>query len=178
MGGATGNAYFAQFNCEATTSLPQVCAAGQPLSFGQTGSEKVIVAQIAGDVAGSNTFDLNDWHTATNAQWQAWAADQNQTFLNPIAALPSCFTAITEPDMAINSTQLSVYPNPTSGVFNIETDGLNTELKVYDALGRMILNQYLSTKTGTFSLDNEPNGVYLLVLKGQKGMIKQVLIKN
>lgn len=67
--------------------------------------------------------------------------------------------------------QMAVFPNPSTGIFQVSyaTDnGRLTDLKVLDALGRTIIVQGLNKETGQTSLDlsDYDNGVYTLVLQG------------
>jgi cyanophycinase-like exopeptidase len=175
VGTATGNAFFGQFNCAIANTQPETCVAGQPLAFGTVGNEKVIVAQIAGNAAGSNTFDLNTWrNTAAATQWQAWAANNNQYFINAIPSFPTCLVA-TEAKNTEN-TQFSIYPNPNNGNFTVETTEIGT-LDCFDALGKLIFTQKIDKNTN-FSMENVVSGVYLLRLSSEKGVGSGVFVKE
>lgn len=68
-----------------------------------------------------------------------------------------------------------IYPNPTNGKFIIEGEE-NTEIYVYDLLGKMILNQTASGKT-LIDLGDQPKGVYLIKLIGIENFSFKLLIE-
>jgi cyanophycinase-like exopeptidase len=175
VGTATGNAFFGQFSCAVANTQPETCTAGQPLAFGTQNNEKVIVAQIAGTAAGTNTFDLNTWQsTAAATQWQAWAANNNQYFIRNISNFPACLVANEAKNT--ENAQFSIYPNPNNGVFTIKTTE-NGVLDCFDALGKLIFTQKINEQTD-FSMENAINGVYLLRLTSGKGVATQIFIKR
>jgi hypothetical protein len=57
--------------------------------------------------------------------------------------------------LASVSNGINVYPNPTNGILNIaissELAG-NTSIEVYDALGKLVVKETLSTETNTISI--------------------------
>lgn len=68
-----------------------------------------------------------------------------------------------------NSTQLiEVYPNSSSGIFNIEQLVENNALSisVYDAFGQEILNQQLTTTSSIIDLSENAAGVYFYRVVG------------
>jgi len=68
---------------------------------------------------------------------------------------------------------MSAYPNPASQFVNIQynlrkiSDG---DLVVYNALGTVVLRQYISASQGVVSLDvsSLPRGIYLYRIEGKK----------
>jgi hypothetical protein len=71
---------------------------------------------------------------------------------------------------------LNVFPNPTNGLINIETNFNSfSDVKLYDLMGRLIFqNRY---KESSFSIDfNVPSGVYLLHISNDKFTYNRKLI--
>ena len=86
-----------------------------------------------------------------------------------------------------NAADVSLYPNPTHGVFTMEvksekltvkSDGLQVE--IYNVLGEKVYSHYQITKLSNYQIDisNQPSGIYLLrvlsadgTLIGQKKII-------
>ena len=69
-----------------------------------------------------------------------------------------------------NGIELSIYPNPSSGLFNIQfnSDEGDVELLVINLLGNKVFSTSLNTKEqNNFRLDlsNYPQGIYNLTLK-------------
>lgn len=77
---------------------------------------------------------------------------------------------------------LSIYPNPSTGIFTIsapQQEGLLT-IKVYDMLGKVVLNNKAVTASTTTQIDMSSfaSGLYLLELNTNKERITQKLILN
>lgn len=78
-----------------------------------------------------------------------------------------------EPPSRIGLNEIIIYPNPTSGVVNIGGD--NVDIKVYNHLGKLIIDESNATK---IDLSNYANGMYHLhITKNEKTIIKKI-IKN
>lgn len=72
---------------------------------------------------------------------------------------------------------LSIYPNPSSGEFNVKADA-RSEVKVYDMQGRLVLSTTVQEGSQTLDLRQQASGQYILkVDQGQKHQ-EFVLIKN
>ncbi len=66
-----------------------------------------------------------------------------------------------------NSTQLSVYPNPSKGVYTfMAPNTIIEDIRVYNLNGRQILSQ---TRNEKIDLNNQPNGVYYYIASLQDG---------
>jgi hypothetical protein len=78
----------------------------------------------------------------------------------------------------LDNCSLDIYPNPSNGIFNIElscaTLGVNYDVEIYDLIGKQVrvyqgLNQ--SNNIETVDLSLMPNGVYIIYLKNENGII-------
>ena len=76
------------------------------------------------------------------------------------------------------SDELSAYPNPSNGVFNLKTDKAeNAQIKIYNMYGEYIYEQNFKSSNQQIDLSSQPNGVYFLQLKTAAGnSIKKVII--
>jgi hypothetical protein len=75
-----------------------------------------------------------------------------------------------------NQTQISIYPNPNNGRFNIFS-ATDMELSIINELGQII--QYLSLNDlndHRLELQNFANGIYFVVGIGNGELIKQKII--
>jgi len=81
----------------------------------------------------------------------------------------SCFS-ITSTDLNIISIEdfIKLYPNPSRGDFTIEVFE-QTEIKIYDAIGRLKLQQTLYEGKNEVKLINMPVGVYYIKAQNNKG---------
>jgi len=100
------------------------------------------------------------------------------------------FTTVWQPNylnsidnQTLSSKEIQVYPNPTSGRFDVKLDNPgNSGLIIMDMSGRIILNEEIKGQSGTwqkgFDLSREPKGVYLMkVTSAGKSTIKRLIIE-
>ncbi|MBL7918243.1 MAG: T9SS type A sorting domain-containing protein, partial [Bacteroidia bacterium] len=94
---------------------------------------------------------------------------------NIILNISSCTQIKTTP--ALNES-ISVFPNPTKGMFTIKTDSFNfdSEFIIFDVLGKIVLQNKISSTTTQVDLSKYSNGVYYLKIKESKNqrMIKVI----
>lgn len=98
------------------------------------------------------------------------------------ANTPPCITGIEE----LSVQHLSVSPNPTSGSFTLsfETDKVETiQIKIYDAIGRVVYEQALGKIDGVFSKEINLKGVaygtYTMQLKAGIAVInRQIQVRE
>ncbi len=88
-------------------------------------------------------------------------------------------TAVNEP---VDNKLLAVYPNPTSGLLNIElmNNEMMTGYRLYDALGRLIKSEKLPNKEEKHQVDiaSLASGIYnLQVQSNDKIFTKRVVIE-
>jgi hypothetical protein len=85
---------------------------------------------------------------------------------SPIVTGTTCTTLnATNFEVANN---IKMYPNPTNGIFTIETQEVST-VEVFDMIGKKVYSNKLSVGSSTIDLSNYTNGIYLLTVTNQKG---------
>ncbi len=62
-----------------------------------------------------------------------------------------------------SAKKISIYPNPTSGLFTVASESLY-KLTVIDITGKVICAKDLNNNTNTVDLSNYPSGIYNLIL--------------
>ncbi len=109
-------AYFMQSHCDVPQSLPEVCIAGQPLTWNKEG-QAVKVYAVQGTTTGQNSFDLRSWNlpgtlsTGTRGgSWQDWSVNRGQLIQRDGSA-PTCGTASSYRS-AIPHDDMKIFPNP------------------------------------------------------------------
>lgn len=73
------------------------------------------------------------------------------------------------------SSKLSVYPNPSNGVFNIEIED-NGSIQVYDLVGKQIMNKNIQSGNSTINLSSFSQGIYFLKITNDLNQTKTVKI--
>ncbi|MCB0478649.1 MAG: T9SS type A sorting domain-containing protein [Crocinitomicaceae bacterium] len=89
-------------------------------------------------------------------------------------------TASIEQEESIATLELLLYPNPTSGLININfPEKENYEIHVLDAQGRLFNTQQVNGENHQLDLSSSPNGIYFVHVLSKKGwqMTKKV-VKN
>ncbi len=77
------------------------------------------------------------------------------------------------------ATSLEVWPNPSSGQFQVATQGFEGQsLYVYDICGKQIQNSLITTTTFNLDLTQEESGAYLLLVDNNGQLVRQLLIKE
>ena len=76
------------------------------------------------------------------------------------------------------SSNLTVYPNPSSDVFSINSDARG-EIVVYDLIGKTIKTENIDLGITKLDLSNYPSGIYLMKMTNESNESKTIkLIKN
>jgi hypothetical protein len=68
-----------------------------------------------------------------------------------------------------------IYPNPAQSFFHIECKMQNTELVVYDRMGKMVQEQMLYSQRSTIHCDL-PGGIYFVEARSTKKVYRQKLV--
>ncbi|MBX3163415.1 MAG: T9SS type A sorting domain-containing protein [Bacteroidetes bacterium] len=88
-------------------------------------------------------------------------------------------TDINVNELRIENEKLRIYPNPTSGMLNVECEMLNgeAELQVITILGKVIKHSIVTTKHSQIDVSGLDNGIYFVNFKVEKyGNVTKKLI--
>ncbi len=114
---------------------------------------------------------------ALDATGNLFIADNNNNIIREVNAV-----TIGIDEIAIANT-LNIYPNPSSGIFTIESPGISGKVlvEVYNVFGGNVfetsLTQTTRGSTNEINLTSLPSGIYFIQLVSQKGRIsKRVVI--
>ncbi|MDR1730418.1 MAG: T9SS type A sorting domain-containing protein [Prevotellaceae bacterium] len=82
----------------------------------------------------------------------------------------------------LNQTDILIYPNPTKGLLRVKISG-NAEnkpvgLQVYDASGRVLLQESNAGSSTILDLSNQPSGIYMLRLVSDREKKEWKIIKE
>lgn len=79
-----------------------------------------------------------------------------------------------EPNTAYS---LNIYPNPNTGDFTISNQG-KYSIMIFDITGRLVYNNSLAFDNTPVSLSGNPNGIYIVKIATEKGIITKRIIKQ
>jgi len=93
------------------------------------------------------------------------------------------FTAPNNIAEYIINNQYNIYPNPTTGIFNIQNNGSSKKkfiITVRNIQGQMLLTEKIEIdKTLALDLSNFSNGIYFLTLQNEKeNFVKKIIIQK
>lgn len=140
-------------------------------SFNESGSAAKIykngVEILSGTMPSLNTINDNDlFRLGTgpgNEFWFNGAIDDLQIYNYALSA--SEVALLHNPSFSTNDISLknimSIYPNPTKNVLNIETSE-KTNIKIVNILGAIVTTQNLQTGNNTIDVSTLTNGVYFI----------------
>ena len=79
-----------------------------------------------------------------------------------------------------HSDQLIIYPNPNTGIFNIEIadkDG-NSLMGVYDIMGKKLVSKVMATNKMEIDISMQPKGMYLIkVISGDNVLTQKIVVQ-
>jgi hypothetical protein len=88
---------------------------------------------------------------------------------------PSLTTGL---DEAVSTLRMSVFPNPSNGLFQLELREQEVQYRITDLNGRSVQQGVFSGTLNTIDLSSEPEGVYLLQLLGNNEVRTTRLVKR
>lgn len=82
---------------------------------------------------------------------------------------------------SLSNANISIFPNPTNGLFNVDITGLDKSavIEVYSGLGVLVKKQVVTSENNIISLNNEAKGIYFVYVKeGEKAIKVSKIVKN
>ncbi|MFA7274350.1 MAG: T9SS type A sorting domain-containing protein [Crocinitomicaceae bacterium] len=147
----------------------------------------------AADSIGSNqsggTYQWIDCATNTainGATSQYYVPIQNGSYAVFVTSGPCSDTSacVTVANVGLNSneswtTNISMYPNPTNGVFSIHLNHIKAStVRVLSVLGQEIYRANCDDSNLSVDIQDQANGIYILELQTEQGIFKQQIIKQ
>jgi len=104
-----------------------------------------------------------------------YICDNGNNRIREIAPEPN---GITRP---LQNQYVSIFPNPSGGVFQIRNHQFRSQIEVYNLLGEKVYSSAISGSTLTIDLNNQPAGIYLCRILSENGSLlssgKLVIVK-
>lgn len=81
-------------------------------------------------------------------------------------------------ELVVNNNNFSVFPNPTSNVFTIQSDDAIERVEMIDLTGRVVLSREVGVNNITLNVNDMPTGVYLVqVTQAGKSYVERLVIE-
>jgi ELWxxDGT repeat protein len=144
--------------------------------FATNGTAAGTVCPTPPGTAGGTPFD----------PWQAWVTFNNAVYFAAAYTLWSdyqlCrYTEFPSGISHLTEENLSVYPNPTKGIFNVVLPASvpGAQLEISDITGLPVYHQTMVNAINTVDLTNHPSGVYILrMISNNQTITTKKVIKN
>ncbi|HLG41425.1 MAG TPA: T9SS type A sorting domain-containing protein, partial [Chitinophagaceae bacterium] len=77
-----------------------------------------------------------------------------------------------------NTESISIFPNPSSSIFNVESSQKISQIEIYDVLGKIIYQSQPSSPKFEIDLSDKPKGIYFVkIISDYKNYIQKVIIQ-
>jgi Lamin Tail Domain/Calx-beta domain/Secretion system C-terminal sorting domain len=118
------------------------------------------------DYNSDNTNGANWYASTTDRGYSVTIAGPTpatyQVYCSPGARDSACATINVNEAIGM---EVSIYPNPTTGNFNVELPSTElAQLQVFNSVGQQVHTQYLSSTVNAIRLENQPTGIYFVKL--------------
>ena len=85
---------------------------------------------------------------------------------------------VTLASSAFDKDEIKIYPTKTKDVINITSPNNIERIALFDMNGKMILENYKTSKSQSINLNKFPSAVYMLLVKTKTGTISKKIIKE
>ena len=73
---------------------------------------------------------------------------------------------------------ITLYPNPTNSEVNISSENIINSVEIFNSLGQRVYQEKINSNTKTIDISSFLNGVYILGVNTENGVIRKKIIKN
>ena len=131
-----------------------------------------VAADNDGNYITAGTFNVEIFKN-NNLVGPLYTTGESDFFIAKLAN-SECGSGLSTDDF--NALSFNVYPNPTTGIINVETTEQLAAYTIYDATGRMV-RERMFDNSNQINLENTNNGVYfirIVTVEGNAGTVKVV----
>ncbi|MCB9195084.1 MAG: T9SS type A sorting domain-containing protein [Flavobacteriales bacterium] len=136
-----------------------------------TQNAETLTADLSG--AQYKWLDCDDNHSVISGETsQSFTAVSNGNYaveitMNGCADTSACYVIASTDVAYVNGSEISVYPNPSNGMINVNfSEVIEGEIKVYDAVGRLVINLPITKLNAQINLADQKEGIYFVVVEG------------
>lgn len=168
-----GNIGFGDSDCFSALQTIQIAGSGNSFTVENGGNARFVAGQKISMLQGTRVYPGGHLH--------AWISPSTPWCIPP--GSNDLITGVSQPDEKNPLTSYSIYPNPGTGIFNINipagADEGDVLITVYQTSGRQVLKETLPVHgIPWFSLEGRPAGLYLVRITTASRTIPLKVIKQ
>ncbi len=81
-------------------------------------------------------------------------------------------------DISLEDNSITIYPNPTNSEIKISSENIINSIEIFNSLGQRVYHSVVNSNTKTIDISSFSNGVYILGVNTENGVIREKIIKN
>lgn len=128
---------------------------------------------------GDILFKIKSKNNLVNGDFVSKKANIYFDYNAPIETIPfqTTFQALQNSIFNLD-TSISVFPNPTNSIININCKNTITSLELYDVQGRLLETSIENNTSTTIDISSKQNGIYFLKITSEKGSSVEKIIRE
>jgi hypothetical protein len=176
------NSYFTVTNASGCDSVVRLFLTIVPIDVTTTNNWAMITANASGMTY--QWIDCSNDNPIAGETGQSFVATANGSYKVAISdgSCNDTSDCVTLTNVGINETELvgvSVYPNPTSDVLNIDKgSNVSLEITITNNIGAVVYQSNTQNQTTTINMSNMATGMYVVTLKNELGIKLEKVVKR
>ena len=121
------------------------------------------------------------YHTNTGDFWgntRCYTHNDELQYSNYINTIHDCTTPLMGIEDIKEDNSITLYPNPTNSEVNISSENIINSVEIFNSLGQRVYYSVVNYNTKTIDISSFVNGVYILGINTENGVIRKKIIKN
>ena len=121
------------------------------------------------------------YHTNTAEFWgitRCYTYNGELEYVNYTHGAIDCITPIMGIEDVLNDNSVILYPNPTNSEVKISSQNIINSIEIFNSLGQRVYQSVVNSNTKTIDISSFVNGVYILGVNTENGVIREKIIKN
>ena len=89
-----------------------------------------------------------------------------------------CVTPLMGIESIVEDNSITLYPNPTNSEVNISSQNIINSIEIFNSLGQRVYQSVVNSMEKVIDISSFVNGVYILGVNTENGVIRKKIIKN
>jgi len=121
------------------------------------------------------------YHTTTADIWgntRCYIHNGELLYSNYTHGGNDCITPLMGIESIVEDNSITLYPNPTNSEVNISSENIINSIEIFNSLGQRVYQSVVNFKEKVIDISSFVNGVYILGVNTENGVIRKKIIKN